>query len=123
MTLALPSQARKPMPLVIPLRCTGGDSPLLHGSPQTTGMRSGFVRLKPGETVGRHSGGRTKKSWWCSKEKGAAQIEGRSPEGQSQRAFTAPALAYIPPATRHNVQNTGTETLEYVYAGGPAKSR
>ena len=27
---------------------------LLRGAPQTTGMRSGFVRLKPGESIGAH---------------------------------------------------------------------
>jgi len=123
LTPPLPSQAPKPLPLVIPLRCAGGDCPLLQGSPQTAGMRSGFVRLKPGETVGWHSTGQNEETLVVLAGKGATLIEGRSPEGQSQQAFTAPALAYIPPATRHNVQNTGTETLEYVYVVAPATSR
>jgi len=29
-------------------------------------------------------------------------------------------LVYIPPATRHNVTNTGQEPLEYVYVVAPA---
>ena len=48
----LSSQMSKPQPLTVPLVCPKGDCPLLGGAPQTTGMRSGFVRLKPGETVG-----------------------------------------------------------------------
>jgi len=28
---------------------------------------------------------------------------------------------YIPPATRHNVTNTGSETLEYVFVVAPAR--
>jgi oxalate decarboxylase/phosphoglucose isomerase-like protein (cupin superfamily) len=30
-------------------------------------------------------------------------------------------LAYIPPATRHNVTNTGTDTLEYAWVAAPTK--
>jgi mannose-6-phosphate isomerase-like protein (cupin superfamily) len=29
-------------------------------------------------------------------------------------------LVYIPPATRHNVTNTGNDVLEYVYVVAPA---
>jgi uncharacterized RmlC-like cupin family protein len=32
-------------------------------------------------------------------------------------------MLYIPPATRHNVENTGNERLEYVYVVAPAKPR
>jgi len=49
--LPLGSQAPGPQPFVRPLDCPGGDCPLLRGAPQTTGMRSGFVRLKPGAAV------------------------------------------------------------------------
>ncbi|MFZ0964915.1 MAG: cupin domain-containing protein [Terriglobia bacterium] len=113
----LPSQGPKPQPLIVPLECPGGDCPLLRGTPQTAGMRSGFVRLKPGETVGWHSTGKNEESLVVIHGSGEARIEGQPP-----RAFTAPALAYIPPATRHNVANTGSELLEYVYVVVPAKA-
>ena len=116
--LALQPQTPKPLPLAIPLSCPGGDCSLLRGSPQTTGMRSGFVRLKPGDTVGWHTTGQNEEVLVVLHGKGAALIQ-----GQSQQAFTAPALAYIPPVTRHNVQNTGMETLEYVYVVAPAKTQ
>ena len=81
-------------------------------------MRSGFVRLTPGQSVGWHTTGPNEETLVVLHGKGAALIE-----GQPQQAFTAPALAYIPPATRHNVQNTGAEPLEYVYVVAPAKPR
>jgi len=111
-------QAAKPLPLTIPLECPGGDCPLLRGSPQTAGMRSGFVRLKPGETVGWHTTGGNEESLVILHGVGTALIE-----GQLGRPFTAPQLVYIPPATRHNVQNTGREPLEYVYVVAPAKGK
>ena len=115
--LPLPCQEPQPQPLTLPLECPGGDCPLLRGTPQTAGMRSGFVRLKPGETVGWHTTGKNEESLVVLRGRGEARIEGQPP-----RAFAAPALAYIPPATRHNVANTGDALLEYVYVVAPAKA-
>ena len=109
-------QTASPQPLTMPLVCPQGDCPLLKGVPQTTGMRSGFVRLKPGANVGWHTTGKNEEALVILHGQGTAMIEGRA--GQP---FTAPALVYIPPATRHNVMNTGKELLEYVYVVAPAK--
>jgi mannose-6-phosphate isomerase-like protein (cupin superfamily) len=78
-------------------------------------MRSGFVRLKPGATVGWHTTGRNEEALVILRGQGEALIDG----GEKQ-AFVAPALVYIPPVTRHNVANTGAEALEYVYVVAPA---
>jgi oxalate decarboxylase/phosphoglucose isomerase-like protein (cupin superfamily) len=110
------AQTAKPQPLTMPLICPQGDCPLLKGIPQTTGMRSGFVRLKPGEMVGWHTTGKNEESLVILHGQGKALID-----GQTGKLFVAPAFVYIPPATRHNVQNTGTEPLEYVYVVAPAK--
>ena len=110
------SQPAKPQPLTMPLVCPQGDCPLLKGAPQTTGMRSGFVRLKPGATVGWHTTGKNEEALVILHGQGTAMIE-----GQAGQPFVAPALVYIPPSTRHNVQNTGNELLEYVYIVAPAK--
>ena len=115
--LPLSAQA-PPQPLSLPLACAGRDCPLLEGAPQTAGMRSGFVRLKPGESVGWHSTGRNEETLVVLRGSGKAQIE-----GQKGRDFTAPRLVYIPPATRHNVINTGDQMLEYVYVVAPAGGR
>jgi len=110
------SQPAKPQPLTMPLICPQGDCPLLRGAPQTAGMRSGFVRLKPGATVGWHTTGKNEEALVILHGQGEALID-----GQAKQPFTAPALVYIPPATRHNVANTGEELLEYVYVVAPAK--
>lgn len=111
------SQTTKPQPLTLALQCTEGDCPLLKGVPQTAGMRSGYVRLKPGETVGWHTTGKNEESLVILSGRGEARLE-----GQSARPFSAPALIYIPPAMKHNVANTGKEILEYVYVVAPAQS-
>ena len=90
---------------------------MLRGAPQTAGMRSGFVRLKPGETVGWHTTGSNEESLVILHGRGEARLEGQPP-----RPLAAPAYAYIPPSTRHNVANTGDEPLEYVYVVAPAQS-
>lgn len=110
------SQTAKPHPLITPLLCPQGDCPLLKGAPQTAGMRSGFVRLQPGATVGWHTTGKNEEALVILHGQGEALID-----GQAKQPFVAPAFVYIPPATRHNVLNTGTEPLEYVYVVAPAK--
>jgi mannose-6-phosphate isomerase-like protein (cupin superfamily) len=118
MLIALPatSQTAKPQPLVIPLQCAGGDCPLLNGVPQTAGMHSGYVRLLTGATVGWHTTGKNEESLVILQGQGEALIE-----GQANRPFTAPAVVYIPPATRHNIKNTGKQPLQYVYVVAPEK--
>jgi mannose-6-phosphate isomerase-like protein (cupin superfamily) len=110
------SQTVQAHPLTVPLQCSQRDCPLLQGVPQTTGMRSGFVRLKSGVTVGWHTTGKNEEALVILRGQGEALID-----GQAKQAFHAPVLVYIPPATRHNVANTGKEPLEYVYVVAPAK--
>jgi len=112
------AQAPPPRAIVLRTACRGGDCPLLTGPPQTAGMRSGYVRLQPGQSVGWHSTGKNEESLVILRGSGTAQIE-----GADGLVFQAPQLVYIPPATRHNVQNTGAETLEYVYVVAPAPAR
>jgi len=111
-----PAQTSKPEPLVIPLECAGGDCPLLKGVPQTAGMRSGFVRLLAGMTVGWHTTGKNEESLVILQGQGEALLEGRA-----RMPFTAPAVVYIPPATRHNIKNAGKDPLQYVYVVANAK--
>jgi len=108
--LPLSSQTRPPQPQTLSLKCAEGDCPLLRGIPQTAGMRSGYVRLKPRASVGWHTTGQNEEALVILHGRGEALIE-----GQPGRAFEAPMLVYIPPATRHNVTNTGEAPLEYVY--------
>jgi quercetin dioxygenase-like cupin family protein len=117
-TLVAIAQPVGPVPLAGSLECPKGDCPLLHGAPQTMGMRSGFVRLQPGATVGWHSTGQHEEALVILRGHGEAQIDGRP-----KQPIAGPGYAYIPPATRHNVMNTGKEPLEYVYVVAPTVPR
>jgi mannose-6-phosphate isomerase-like protein (cupin superfamily) len=104
-------------PLWFHLECSGSDCPLLRGVPQTAGMRGGFVRLKPGQSVGEHSTQEHEEALVVLQGQGKAEVEGREAAPISSRM-----LVYIPPRSRHNVTNTGTEMLEYVYVVAPIAS-
>jgi mannose-6-phosphate isomerase-like protein (cupin superfamily) len=76
------------------------------------------VRLKPGESVGWHTTGQNEEALVILHGKGKASIEGAEDMPVAEHT-----LGYIPPATRHNVTNTGTEMLEYVYVVAPAAEK
>ncbi len=101
-------------PLTFLLDCFSGDCPLLKGAPQTSGMRGGSVKLGPGESVGWHSTGEHEEALVILHGSGVANIEGRADVPVHEKM-----MAYIPPATKHNVTNTGTEPLEYVWVVAP----
>ena len=87
--------------------------PLLTGAPQSGGMRSGRVVLKPGEEMHRHStkGNEEVLVFLAGK---ARVILGTEPVdvGKGQ-------VLYIPPGTEHEVHNDGTEVVTYVFAVAP----
>jgi mannose-6-phosphate isomerase-like protein (cupin superfamily) len=114
LALLAQEQAAKRQPLTFLIDCRGGDCPLLKGAPQTSGMRGGSARLKPGESVGWHSTGQNEEALTILRGSGAANIE-----GHPDVPLHANMVAYIPPATRHNVTNTGNEVLEYVWIVAP----
>ncbi|HTT24551.1 MAG TPA: cupin domain-containing protein [Candidatus Sulfotelmatobacter sp.] len=101
-------------PMTFALDCAGGDCPLLKGAPQTSGMRGGSVKLKSGESVGWHSTSTNEEALVILHGSGVANID-----GHPDVTLTEKMLAYIPPATRHNVTNNGTQTLEYVWVVAP----
>jgi len=113
--IAADEPAPKRGPLTFSLDCAEGDCPLLRGAPQTSGMRGGSVRLKPGESVGWHSTGQNEEALAILYGTGAVNIE-----GHADLPLHARMLAYIPPGIRHNVTNTGTALLEYVWVVAPA---
>jgi mannose-6-phosphate isomerase-like protein (cupin superfamily) len=87
---------------------------LLDGPPQTRGMRCGRVVLKPGETAGEHTTGQYEEVLIIL-------------EGQGELWFKdLPSLAagkgyllYVPPQVNHDVRNTGTAELRYLYIVAP----
>ena len=102
-------------PKTFSLECVGGDCVLLKGAPQTSGMRGGSVKLKPGESVGWHSTNQNEEALVILHGSGKASIE-----GGADVVLHEGLLAYIPFATRRNVTNTGTEALGYVWIVAPA---
>jgi mannose-6-phosphate isomerase-like protein (cupin superfamily) len=89
---------------------------LLAGRPQTCGMRSGRVRLAPGRSIGRHDTKANEELLVFLSGTGTVQI------GQDIRlAVGVGKAAYIPPHTAHDVVNTGTDPLIYVFCVAPAK--
>ena len=80
------AQDKSRSPLSIDLECGGSDCPLLKGAPQTTGMRGGFVRLKPGASVGAHSTEEHEEALVVLRGDGKAEVEGRAPVAVSSRS-------------------------------------
>jgi mannose-6-phosphate isomerase-like protein (cupin superfamily) len=113
----LSPQTPKPQPLTVPLQCARGYCMLLQGTPQTAGMRSGLVRLKAGESIGEHNTGKNEESLVVLRGQGEVRID-----GHAAIAISAPALVYVPSASRHNVVNTGSDLLEYVFVVAPAQA-
>jgi mannose-6-phosphate isomerase-like protein (cupin superfamily) len=91
---------------------------LLDGRPQTYGMRSGRVYLQPGETCGRHTTEQHEEMLIFLAGRGIALI------GEQQTTFEVGQgkVSYIPPHTTHNIKNTGTGPLVYIYCVAPVNS-
>ncbi|HTW60754.1 MAG TPA: cupin domain-containing protein [Terracidiphilus sp.] len=84
--------------------------PILTGPPETVTMRSGLIALTAGSSVGKHSTGLH--------EEILIVLEGRGrmsfADGTSLPVEAGHAV-YCPPETEHNVTNTGSALLRYVY--------
>ena len=96
--------------LVIDLNEKPEDQRLLAGEPQTYGMRSGRVYLSPGQACCLHSTKDREELLVFLAGQGELIIglENRFQVGQGK-------VSYIPPQTDHDVKNTGSEPLVYVY--------
>jgi mannose-6-phosphate isomerase-like protein (cupin superfamily) len=83
---------------------------LLKGAPDTVTMHSGLVTLMPSQSVGRHSTENYEEALIILAGVGEMRIDG----GQVMQ-LKPMVLAYCPPDTEHDVFNTGTEPLRYIY--------
>jgi quercetin dioxygenase-like cupin family protein len=79
-------------------------------------MRSGVVALARGKSVGKHSTERYEELVIVLQGQGEIQITG----GQKLGLHKDEA-AYCPPHTEHDVLNTGTDTLRYIYVVAEAR--
>ena len=97
-------------PFVFVLPADGGPYAEIMKPPRTVTMRSGLVTLAPGKDVGLHSTEKNEEMLVILEGQGEVELEGF---GRMQIA--AGRTAYVPPKTRHNVFNTGTGPLKYIF--------
>lgn len=90
-----------------------GDNPylrLLHGPPETASMRAGLVTLAPGASIGTHDTGTNEEMLVPLAGEGELRITGRP------AIRIRPGLVtYAPAHTEHDVHNTGTQPLRYIF--------
>ena len=101
--------------LIIDLNDNAENQRLLSGRPQTCGMRSGRVYLQPGDACGCHSTKYREEMLIFLSGQGQALIG----EQKKILEINRGKVAYIPPHTIHNIKNTGTEPLIYIYCVTP----
>jgi len=101
----------EPAARIIPLDFTvPGYQRILGGPPGNRTLRSGFVQLEPGDAVGEHSTEQKEELIIVLDGEGELQLN-----GTGSMAIARGLTAYCPPDTHHNVVNTGSTVLRYVY--------
>lgn len=88
---------------------------LIPGTPTTFGMKSGRVYLQPGQDCGVHSTENKEEQLVFLQGSGTAVIAGEKFD------VGAGKICYIPPQTEHNIVNTSTEPLVYIFCVAPVK--
>jgi mannose-6-phosphate isomerase-like protein (cupin superfamily) len=105
-----------PKPKLIDLGAFDESRTLLSGSPETVTMRSGMVVIAPSKSVGTHSTN--------TYEEAVVVFDGvgemRFADGSVIRVKPR-TVVYCPPMTEHDVVNTGTASLRYVYVVAQAR--
>ncbi len=88
---------------------------VLEGPPQTGGMKVGRVVLEPGKACGEHTTGEREELLVFLSGTGELLI------GDEKEVFEVGRgkVAYIKPQTTHDVRNTGSESLSYVFCVAP----
>lgn len=86
--------------------------------PQTLGMKVGRVFLGPGDECGKHSTEAREEVLVFLQGKGQALI---GKDGKDRMLVGKGKVTYIPPHTEHNIVNTGSEPLVYIFCVAPVK--
>jgi mannose-6-phosphate isomerase-like protein (cupin superfamily) len=102
---------------IIELNDAQGYQRLLPGAPATYGMKSGRVQLKPGAECGEHSTKGNEEQLVFLKGEGTATIADETMQVGKGK------IVYIPPETVHNIKNTGSEPLVYIFCVAPANNQ
>ncbi|MDO8488522.1 MAG: cupin domain-containing protein [Candidatus Omnitrophota bacterium] len=83
---------------------------LFGDSSKPKGLRSGFVVLKPKESVGLHNTGPSEEVIFIITGTAVIHYGTRKRSNVKKNAFI-----YIPPQTPHNISNSGSKWLKYIY--------
>ncbi len=109
--VAVQKSAAKPQAKVIKTDMQDKDYVrLLGGPPETCSLRSGAVALQPGKAVGEHSTGDHEELIVVLEGTGALLLN-----EDRELPLEVGKVAYCPPNTQHDVKNTGTTVLRYIY--------
>jgi mannose-6-phosphate isomerase-like protein (cupin superfamily) len=122
MTSSSQNPSDGPAPSLLPFRESFSEGEeyrlLLEGSPRTAGIRSGRVVLKPGEMAGEHTTGRHEEVLVILAGRGELWFKDL-PSLAAEEGY----LLYVPPQAIHDVRNTGTAELRYLYIVAPAREK
>jgi mannose-6-phosphate isomerase-like protein (cupin superfamily) len=86
-----------------------GVFPILAGPPETLTMKSGYVVLQPGQSVGKHSTEHHEEMLIVLEGQGEMRFQ-----DASKLELKARTALYCPPETEHDVRNAGAAPLRYV---------
>ena len=89
----------------------------LLAPPETQCLKSGFVRLQPGESIGFHTTGGSEEIIIPISGEGEVRFQGAEPI-----KLNAGSMIYNPPELEHDVINTGGELLVYIYIVGKSNN-
>lgn len=110
-SLVAQASPARPSPQLITLDSTAvGYTRVLGGPPASITMRSGQLLLAPGASVGRHSTERYEELVIVLAGSGEMRVT-----GGATLALREGTVAYCPPDTEHDIVNTGTRPLRYLY--------
>jgi len=105
-------------PKIVKLKSGSKYQRLFSRDSGTRGIKSGHVTLKEGEEIGEHSTNDLEEALVILKGKGLLLIN-----SEEEFDFEDNSVLYIPPDTIHNVKNTGSGVLEYIFITSNAKQK
>ena len=97
-------------PKLIKLGSTERYQRLLDKDSGSIGIKCGHVILKPGENVGEHTTAEREELVIILKGSGEATID-----RQDILKIENNTVLYVPPETMHDIKNTGSSILEYIF--------
>ena len=101
---------QKPVPKVIRPNIEGKDYCRILGVPESVVMKSGMVLLQPNKTVGKHNTEAYEELVIVLKGQGEMILsDGKKLELKEGN------ILYCPPNTEHDVKNSGSLPLQYIY--------